>query len=107
MTTIPPTADQQHRPLAFVAEDGVRCQVCNDMLYQVGSTWSHTDPGPPNHEAALGLPEGFGIQHASGSCAWCDAMRWRELLASPPRNPAAIWAGSRDDTINRLLRLGA
>ena len=31
------------------------------------------------HQAAAGYP-GAVIEHPSGECAWCDALRWRERI---------------------------
>lgn len=76
MTVIP------HDPIPAIADDGVRCQVCKESLFQVGKhAWSHDDPGPPVHQAAVGLT-GWQVQHPTGECAWCDAMRWRGLVAA-------------------------
>ena len=31
------------------------------------------------HQAAAGYP-GAVVEHPSGECAWCDALRWRERI---------------------------
>ena len=38
------------------------------------------------HQAAEGYP-GAVIEHPSGECAWCDALRWRELVEAAGDGP--------------------
>ena len=38
------------------------------------------------HQAAEGYP-GAVIEHPSGECAWCDALRWRELVEAAGAGP--------------------
>ena len=51
-----------------------------------GYSWEnaleHHGPAPyPHHMAAAGIPEDWQPEHDSGTCAWCDAIRWRRWTA--------------------------
>lgn len=37
--------------------------------------------GYPHHQPAYGIPEALGAEHPAGDCAWCDAIRYRQLAA--------------------------
>ena len=47
-----------------------------------GATWVDTPAGPVVHLATSGPALGIDIQHPSGDCVWCDAQRWRNVIAT-------------------------
>jgi hypothetical protein len=94
-----------HDPRPSIADDGVRCVVCGELVYAIGNAWTHTEPGPALHVAAVGFPT-WVIEHTSETCAWCDAIRWRTVTKAVQ---AAVFDGiadnsSRERSLRALLQ---